>query len=207
MTLLEILKNNGLTDEVINKVVADMKANKVFTASEENLDVRYNKLKLENDGKEAELAKANALITELQKGNKGNEELTAKIKTYEADIEKLKQDNEKIRIDAQLDRELIEAHVADVDYVKFKLKEKHPDGFKLDEQGHITGLNDSLDALKIQIPSQFKSTDKKIEEKKLEDNDPNNQGLTKKDILKMSYQERAGLIESNPDAYHEAMNK
>ena len=207
MTLLEILKNNGLNDEVVNKIVADMKANKVFTASEENLDVRYNKLKLENDGKEAELAKANALITELQKGNKGNEELTAKIKTYEADIEKLKQDNEKIRIDAQLDRELIEAHVADVDYVKFKLKEKHPEGFKLDEQGHINGLNDSLDALKIQIPSQFKSTDKKINEKKLEDNDPNNQGLTKKDILKMSYQERAGLIESNPDAYHEAMNK
>lgn len=207
MTLLEILKNNGLNDEVVNKIVADMKANKVYTASEENLDVRYNKLKLENDGKDAELAKANTLIAELQKGNKGNEELTSKIKSYEEEVKKLKEDNEKIRIDAQLDRELIEAHVADVDYVKFKLKEKHPEGFKLDEQGHINGLNDSLDALKIQIPSQFKSTDKKINEKKLEDNDPNNQGLTKKDILKMSYQERAGLIESNPDAYHEAMNK
>ena len=205
MTLLEILKNNGLNDEVVNKIVADMKANKVYTASEENLDVRYNKLKLENDGKDAELAKANTLIAELQ--NKGNEELTSKIKSYEEEVKKLKEDNEKIRIDAQLDRELIEAHVADVDYVKFKLKEKHPEGFKLDEQGHINGLNDSLDALKIQIPSQFKSTDKKINEKKLEDNDPNNQGLTKKDILKMSYQERAGLIESNPDAYHEAMNK
>ena len=46
MNFVEILKANRLTDEVIAKVSADMKANKVYLASEENLDVRYNKLKL-----------------------------------------------------------------------------------------------------------------------------------------------------------------
>ena len=46
MNLTEILKANGVDDEVITKITADMKANKVYLASEENLDVRYNKLKL-----------------------------------------------------------------------------------------------------------------------------------------------------------------
>lgn len=204
MTLLEILKENGLSDEVITKVVADMKSNKIFTASEENLDVRYNKLKLENDGANQELAKANALIQELQNGNKGNEELKNQIKAYQTDIANLKGENEKIRIDAQLDRELIEANVADVDYVKFKLKEKHTAGFKLDESGKIAGLQDSLDALKVQIPTQFKSTEKKIEEKKLDENQSKN-GVTKTDILKMPYDKRNELYNSNPDAYKEIM--
>ena len=40
MTLQEILKAQGLTDEQIEKVVGEMKQNKIFTASEENLDTR-----------------------------------------------------------------------------------------------------------------------------------------------------------------------
>ena len=45
MNLTEILKANGVDDEVIGKITADMKTNKVYTASEENLDIRYGKLK------------------------------------------------------------------------------------------------------------------------------------------------------------------
>ena len=46
MNLLEILKANGIDDEIATKITNDMKANKVFTASEENLDIRYAKLKM-----------------------------------------------------------------------------------------------------------------------------------------------------------------
>lgn len=41
MTLQEILKSQGLTDEQVTKVVGEMKQNKIFTADEENLDIRY----------------------------------------------------------------------------------------------------------------------------------------------------------------------
>lgn len=41
MTLQEILKSQGLTDEQIQTIVGEMKQNKIFTASEENLDIRY----------------------------------------------------------------------------------------------------------------------------------------------------------------------
>ena len=39
MTLTEILKANGIDDEVVGKITADMKSNRIFTAGEENLDL------------------------------------------------------------------------------------------------------------------------------------------------------------------------
>ena len=44
MTLQEILKSQGLSDEQIESVIGEMKQNKIFTVSEENLDIRYGKL-------------------------------------------------------------------------------------------------------------------------------------------------------------------
>ena len=125
MTLLEILKNVGIEEETIAKIVEEMKTNKVYTAKEENLDVRYNKLKTDAESKSQELEKAKALIEELQKDSKGNEELQGKIKVYEDQIAELQRVNEAQAIDNALDRALIEAKVNDVDYVKFKLKEKY----------------------------------------------------------------------------------
>lgn len=49
MTLQDILKAMGLSEEQIGKIMGDMKANKIFTASEENLDTRYSKLKIDHD--------------------------------------------------------------------------------------------------------------------------------------------------------------
>ena len=49
MTLAEIMKSNGMTDEVINAVLSAMKKNKIFTTGEENLDIRYGKMKADYD--------------------------------------------------------------------------------------------------------------------------------------------------------------
>lgn len=46
MTLQELLKAQNLTDEQVKGILDAMKENKIYTASEENLDVRYGKLKL-----------------------------------------------------------------------------------------------------------------------------------------------------------------
>lgn len=204
MNFLEILKSNNLSDDAIVKINAEMKANKIFLASEENLDVRYNKLKMESENNNQELAKSQALIQELQKGSKGNEELQAKIKGYEDEVATLKANIEKQRVDSALDRALIEANVQDVDYVKFKLKEKGTE-LKLDENGKLTNIQDTLDALKVQIPNQFKSTDKKIEENKLP-NDTKDKTLSKEDFSKMNYHERAKLFKENPEQYKELNN-
>ena len=203
MNFTEILKAQNLTDEQIVKISVEMKSNKIYLASEENLDVRYNKLKLESEQANQELAKSQALITELQKGNKGNEELQAKVKGYEDEIANLKKANEKQRVESALDRVLLEANVQDVDYVKFKIKEKGTE-LKLDEQGNLTGVKDMLDALKVQLPNQFSNTTQQIKEFKLPTNDnPNDKGVTKEQYDKMSYKDRLKLFNENKEAFQE----
>ena len=204
MNFTEVLKQNGLTDEQIVKIATEMKSNKIYLASEENLDVRYNKLKLESESNAQELAKSQALIAELQKGSKGNEELQLKIKEYEKENEKLRKSFEVQKVESALERALLEANVNDIDYVKFKLKEKGTE-FKLDDNGQLVNFKDALDALKIQLPNQFKSNDVKVSEIKLPKNEDDNPSLTKGDILKKSYQERVKLFNENPEAYNEAM--
>ena len=201
MNFTEVLKAQGLTDEQIVKISADMKSNKIYLASEENLDVRYNKLKLESEQNAQELAKSQALITELQKGNKGNEELQTKIKGYEDEIANLKKQNEEQKLESALDRVLIEANVQDVDYVKFKIKEKGA-VLKLDDKGNLSGTKELIDDLKVQLPNQFTKNAQKINEIKLPHSD-DNKGVTKDQFNKMSYQERLKLFNENKEAYDE----
>lgn len=172
MTLEEILKSQGLNDEQVESIVGEMKQNKIFTASEENLDVRYGKLKTDHEGKLAELEKANGLISELQKTNKGNEEMQTQITDYKNQVEQLQQEVEQTKIDAAIKVALLSEKALDVDYLTFKLREKG-DALELDEQGNIKGWKDKLDSLKTQFPTQFGIAGengkgaKKIDENKL----------------------------------------
>ena len=203
MNLIEILKANGIEDDVITKITTDMKTNKVFTAGEDNLDIRYGKLKTEH-------AQAQQTISDLQGQISQFEQLKAQNAILVEDANKkltdLQAENERIKLDNALERALIEAKVQDVDYMKFKLKEKHPDGFKLDENGKIESINTVLDDLKVQFPTQFSKVEKKIEEKKLEKSDDNNGGISGEQFSKMNYHERAKLFKENPEQYAE-LNK
>ncbi len=155
MGLQEILKAIGLTDEQIAKVIGDMKQNKIFTASEENLDTRYGKLKTDHDGVTKQLEEANALIEQLKKGTSDNEELQGKITTYEAAVTNLQNQLNQERMDSAVKIALLSAGCKDVDYVTFKLKEKGE--LTLDESGKVKGMDDKLAALKTQFPTQFES--------------------------------------------------
>ena len=203
MNLLEILKANGIDDEVAGKITADMKANKVYAASEDNLDVRYSKLK--ND-----YTASTQQITDLQQQIAQFEQLKTQNATLLEEANKkfaeLQEENVRIKTDYALDRALMEAKVQDVDYMKFKLKEKHPEGFKLDENGKVESINTVLDDLKVQFPNQFSKTEKKIEEKKLEKTDDTNTGITSEQFSKMNYHEKAKLFKENPEQYAE-LNK
>ncbi len=208
MTLKELLKSNGVSDETLEKIFLEMKENKIFTASEENLDVRYGKLKAENESKISELQEAQNLIAELKKGNKANDELQNKIKDYETKVNELQSQLEQSKVNSALDRALIEAKVQDVDYLKFKLKEKHPDGFKLNENGQLDGINEIVDSLKVQFPNQFAGDgSKKIEENKLPESNDKTNGITTDQFNKMTYKERVKLFNEQPEVYSELNKK
>ena len=204
MNLLEILKANGIDDEVAGKITADMKANKIFTAGEDNLDVRYSKLKNDYTASTQQITDLQSQIAQFEQAKSQNATL---IEDANRKFAELEAENARIKTDYALDRALMEAKVQDVDYMKFKLKEKHPEGFKLDENGKVESINTVLDDLKVQFPNQFSKTEKKIEEKKLEKTDDTNTGITSEQFSKMNYHEKAKLFKENPEQYAELNKK
>ena len=203
MNLNEIFKANGIEENVANAILSAMKENKIYTANEENLDVRYSKLKNEHESKLNELVEANNLIAELKKSNKGNEDLQSKITNYENQVTQLQEELQKTKLDSAIKVALLSEKAADVDYLMFKLKEKGE--LELDENDKIKGWNDKIAVLKTQFPTQFENSgSKKIEENKLDRTDDGT-GFTKADLLKKPYSERIKIYNENPDAYNEVM--
>ena len=203
MNLKEIMLANGIDNAVIDKITSEMKANKIYTASEENLDIRYGKLKNEHT---ALTQQATDLQSQIAQFEQLKVQLTTQAEEANKKIAEMQSENAKIKADYALERALMEAKVQDVDYMKFKIKEKHPDGFKLDENGKIESINTVIDDLKVQFPNQFAKTEKKIEEKKLEKSDNDNGGISSEQFTKMNYHERAKLFKENPEQYAE-LNK
>ena len=190
MTLQEILKANGVVDDIVSKVLAAMKENKIYTASEENLDVRYGKLKTDHESVTKQLETANTTIADLKKANGNNEALQGKVTEYEQTIAQLQEQLKAAQIEAAAQLALRDAKVIDPDYMLFQPKEKGE--LELDENGKIKGIDDKIAGLKTQFPTQFESNG-------------GNPGMTKAEFLKKPYAERAKFYNENPEAYRELM--
>lgn len=190
MTLTEILKSQGLTDEQIEKITGEMKQNKIFTAGEENLDIRFGKLKTDHEAKLAELDKANGLIKELQTATKGNEDLQGKIGEYQSQVEQLQAELTRTKEDAAIKVALLAEKAVDVDYLTFKLREKGD--LQLDDKGEVKGLDDKIAALKTQMPAMFEApAGKRIDENRLPhggENDKPSEPKSLADALQQAYE-------------------
>ena len=206
MTLQEILKAKGLDDKAIEETIGEMKQNKIFTSSEENLDIRYNKLKGEFDNLTSQHGESTKLIEQLKKDNAGNAELQNKISEYEGQIQQLQSELQQTKIDSALKVALLEANVTDVDYLAFKVKAKGE--VSLGEDGKIKGIDDTIAALKTQYPQHFSSeSKKKIDEKKLPGDDGDKgSGMTKKELLSKPYNERLQFYNENPELFNQIIN-
>ncbi len=173
MTFAELLKKHGVEDA--SAILNEMKENKIFIANEENLDLRYGKLKTDHEGVKTQLDEANKLIEDLKKSSKGNEDLQGKITTYEDQVKQLQAQLMQTKIESAVKVGLLSEKALDVDYLTFKLKEKGE--LILDDNGKIKGWDDKIAALKTQLPNQFESTAKKsVMENKLPNPDSHSHG-------------------------------
>lgn len=191
MTITEILKAAGLDDNAIQTVLDNMKTNKIYTASEENMDIRYGKLKDQHAGQTKQLEEALALIETLKKDTKGQEDLQKKIADSDARMAQLEKENLELRADSSMDRKLIAAGAkqTDLDYLKFQWRKKGEITF--DDQGEIKGGDDIVAALKTQCPAQFENGGgKKYEERKLPGGNEGreNEPQSLEDALRMEYE-------------------
>lgn len=169
----------------------------------------YEALNGQLNGKQTELETANALIEDLKKGNKSNDDLQSKISEYEEQVADLRTQLEETKLKSAVKVALMSENAVDVDYLTFKLNESG-EAIELDENGNIKGWPDKISNLKTKFPKMFESGDsggyKILGDNRL----PNGGGetvLTRNDILKKPYAERAALYSENPDAYNEAMSK
>ena len=210
MNMKELLATiEGLSADQQTAILEAMKKNKVFTASEENLDVRYGKLKTDHDNLTAEHKKSTDLIAELQKATKGQEAVQGKITEYQSTIEQLKQEAVQAKTESALKIGLLSAGAKadDIDYLLFKMNHDTDWKPELGEDGQVKGLQEKLKGLKTQYPSNFESkTEKKIEEKKLDHPDQKD-SVTADDFKKMGYQQKAELYNTDPELYSKLSGK
>ena len=204
MTLKELLKKHGLDDDVISQVLEEMKANKIFTASEENMDVRYPKLKADFDALTAQHTEAQTLIDNLKKGSKDNESMQAQIADYQNTVQKLQAELEEERRDNALKFALVSAgaNADDVDYLIFTVK-RNGDELKLDANGQIKGIDNIIKDVKTAKPNMFAAGEGKSG-KRFEPNplpDGQDKTVTREQFQKMDYSQRLNLKNTNPEAY------
>ena len=170
---------------------------------------KYDALNELLTGKQTELDTANGLIAELKKGTKGNEELQGKISGYETQVAELQKQLQETKVKSALKVALLSEKALDIDYLTFKVNEKlKADGrtLELDENENIKGWEDILSGLKTQLPTHFESGKKSLEVQvhRLPDNQPTGI-MTKSDLMRKSYAERAAFANENPEAYNTIM--
>lgn len=192
MTFDELIKSIGLNDDQAKQLTDGMKANKLFLSGEENIDVRYSKLKGDHETQGAQLTEAQKLIEQLKKDGETGAKAQAKIAEYEKEIAELKQANEAIRLDAAIKDALRDAKAKtdDFDYLIYRMKQDNKD-ISLGDDGKIKGIDDIVNTLKTAHPAQFDNEQsKKIDENKLPQGDPNkeNQPQTLAEALKAAYE-------------------
>nr|DAE54288.1 MAG TPA: minor structural protein [Caudoviricetes sp.] len=154
---------------------------------------KYDALQALLDGKTTELDTANGLIAKLKKGTKDNEDLQGEITGYEQQVQQLKAELEKTKLENAIQLALRDAKAVDPNYMAFKLHEKYkPEELTLDENGKIKGMDDKLAGLKTQFPNQFESAgQKKVKENKLPEGDHGGGEAEPKsleDALKLAYE-------------------
>lgn len=201
-------------DEVNSKETDKLKHVKFADLSEGSYvkKEKYNLLETEKASVADRLDKANKLIEELKKDNKGNEEMQGKINTYEQEKEALQQELKETKLKAAVKVALLSEKAVDVDYLTFKLSEKlkeKGEKLELDDNENIKGWDDKLSGLKTQFPNMFESSqgdNRRILENRLKDGDGAGGTLTRKDILSKPYSERARIYNENPDAYNAVMH-
>lgn len=151
MDLREILKEAGLDDNAIKQVLTTMKAEKIYTTSEENADIRLKKNKEKIEKLEGELDDA---VTKIE----GFKDLENEKETLSKEVENLKRAATEKDFNSALESALKEAKVKNSKLVKALL-----DNEKLTlKDGKLEGIEEQLKTIKEENDFLFEKVVKGI---------------------------------------------
>jgi hypothetical protein len=158
MDFKELLLGQGFSAEQVETTLASMKENKIFTASQENLDVRYEKLKTKHDDLNTQVATANKTIEDLKTSNGDNQTLQSALEKYKTDYEALQKDSEakvrNITIDTHI-KNLMKEHKVKDKYDELLMSKIDKAALQLDDKGSVIGLEDVFTGLKTDYADLF----------------------------------------------------
>ena len=189
----EMLKELGLTDEQIDKVMAEngRDVEKHKTAAETS--------KAELDGLKTQLTERDKQFKELQASTGDNATLKEQLTALEAANKEQKavfeQQMQDLRFQAALNTELLKADVVDADLVGVKLDKSK---IKLNDDGTLAGLSEQLDGLKTSYSFLFKQPPPALALTGVEP--ANKTKPADKPVEQMTYSEMMAYMAANPDA-------
>ena len=191
--IIELLQEIFSATEEQTKSFADaMKAKKIYTASEENLDVRYGKLKEQSAEKDTKLKEALAKIATLESGAAGSETIQQDLTDAQTEIATLKAQLAKAQVEGEARVALLAAGAKpdDIGYLMYTLQEG--ENLEQDENGKVKGLDDKITALKTNKPGHFVGESKrKYQEQRLPTGGGDDEGgepQSLADALRMQYE-------------------
>lgn len=153
----EIMKKY-LEGDKLENLLNELKENNIYFSSEENLDIRYTKLKNDAEEKSKLYEEAQKHIEELSKGVKSSEELKAKQAEYEQKIKDLEAENQEIKINSSLKQALLQEKAKDIEYLTYKIKNEYQNSktpFEFSEDGSLKGLDEIIETVKKQHINLF----------------------------------------------------
>ena len=148
MTFEELLKSQGLADEKVSSIIAAMKENRLYISNEENIDIRYGKLK-------AKVETAEKTIANLKRSNEDHEALQEIIEVYKNKITTMKKEHDdKMKdmiIQLTIKSKLSDAKYPDLIEGKFDLER-----ITISEDGkEVFGIDEQLTSIKEQYKDLF----------------------------------------------------
>lgn len=163
----EIIKKYVESDNFEN-LMNELKENNIYFSSEDNLDIRYGKLKTDMQEKNKLYEEAQKHIENLRKGMKNSEELKLKQIEYEQRIKDLESENKEIKINSSLKQALIKEKAKDIEYLTYKIKNEYQNSktpFEFDTNGNLNGLDEIIETVRKQHIDLFEpqTTSKDVE--------------------------------------------
>jgi hypothetical protein len=191
--IIELLQEIfSATEEQTKSFTDAMKAKKIYTASEENLDVRYGKLKEQAADKDTKLKEALAKIATLESGAAGSETIQQDLTAAQTEIATLKAQLAKAQVEGEARVALLAAGAKpdDIGYLMYTLQDG--ENLEQDEKGKVKGLDDKITALKTNKPGHFIGESKrKYQEQRLPTGGGDDEGgepQSLADALRMQYE-------------------
>ncbi|WP_436962093.1 phage scaffolding protein [Staphylococcus shinii] len=187
----EFLRNLGLDDETIKKIIA--KHHDSLQESKDNI----NSIKKELDKANEEISKRDKQIIDLESKANDKEALEKQLEEYKNTNAEYESKMKELRLDNAI-KVAVAKDAVNVDHV---LKLINKEGLELQDDGTVKGLDKRLESFKEENAHLFGGVKATGNTPHAGDNPNKYDDITKEKFSELTYEEHIDLMNNNPELY------